>query len=110
MDPQSAMPRSAKDLVNGYDPRQSVLDVHCRTHDIDNLYVVDGSFFASSGAVNPSLTIMANALRVGDHLLERLRGRRRTPTSRRPSASRKRSASDGALVHSRLPRLRLLRL
>ncbi len=57
----------------GSDPRQSVLDVHCRTHDIDNLYVVDGSFFASSGAVNPSLTIMANALRVGDHLLERLR-------------------------------------
>jgi choline dehydrogenase-like flavoprotein len=56
----------------GTDPNQSVLDVNCRAHDVDNLYVVDGSFFASSGAVNPSLTIIANALRVGDHLLERL--------------------------------------
>lgn len=56
----------------GTDPKQSVLNTDCRTHDVDNLYVVDGSFFASSGAVNPSLTIIANALRVGDHLLERL--------------------------------------
>ncbi len=50
----------------------SALDVHCRAHDVDNLYVVDGSFFPSSAAVNPALTIAANALRVGDHLLERL--------------------------------------
>jgi choline dehydrogenase-like flavoprotein len=57
----------------GRDPKQSVLDVNCRAHDVNNLYVVDGAFFPSSGAVNPSLTIMANALRVGDHLLERLR-------------------------------------
>ena len=56
----------------GRDPRSSALDVNCRAHDLDNLYVVDGSFFPSSGAVNPALTIMANALRVGDHLLERL--------------------------------------
>lgn len=56
----------------GHDPRTSALDVHCRTHELDNLYVVDGSFFPSSGAVNPALTIIANALRVGDHLLERL--------------------------------------
>jgi choline dehydrogenase-like flavoprotein len=56
----------------GTDPKQSVLNTNCRAHDVDNLYVVDGSFFASSGAVNPSLTIIANALRVGDHLLERL--------------------------------------
>ncbi len=56
----------------GTDPKTSVLDLNCRTHEIDNLYVVDGSFFPSSGAVNPSLTIMANAMRVGDHLLERL--------------------------------------
>jgi len=56
----------------GHDPSTSVLDVHCRAHDLDNLYVVDGSFFPSSGAVNPALTIAANALRVGDHLLERL--------------------------------------
>ena len=56
----------------GEDPATSVLDVNCRTHDVDNLYVVDGAFFPSAGAVNPSLTIMANALRVGDHLLARL--------------------------------------
>jgi choline dehydrogenase-like flavoprotein len=41
-------------------------------HELDNLYVVDGSFFPSSAAVNPALTIMANALRVGDHLLQRM--------------------------------------
>ena len=56
----------------GTDPRTSVLDRNCRAHEVDNLYVVDGSFFPSSGAVNPALTIMANALRVGDHLLTRL--------------------------------------
>jgi choline dehydrogenase-like flavoprotein len=56
----------------GVDPKASVLDRNCRAHDVDNLYVVDGSFFPSSAAVNPALTIMANALRVGDHLLERL--------------------------------------
>jgi len=56
----------------GRDPQTSALDVNCQAHDVDNLYVVDGSFFPSSGAVNPALTIMANALRVGDHLLARL--------------------------------------
>jgi len=56
----------------GHDPKTSVLDANCKAHDLDNLYVVDGSFFPSSAAVNPALTIMANALRVGDHLLERL--------------------------------------
>ena len=56
----------------GMDPRTSVLNVNCKAHDIDNLYVVDASFFPSCGAMNPALTIMANALRVGDHLLERL--------------------------------------
>ncbi len=56
----------------GEDPCTSVLNLNCRTHDVNNLYVVDGSFFPSSGAVNPTLTIIANALRVGDHLLERL--------------------------------------
>jgi choline dehydrogenase-like flavoprotein len=56
----------------GRDPRTSALDVNCRAHDVDNLYVVDGSFFPSSAAVNPALTIIANALRVGDHLGERL--------------------------------------
>jgi choline dehydrogenase-like flavoprotein len=57
----------------GHDPQTSALDVHCRAHEVDNLYVVDGSFFPSSAAVNPALTIMANALRVADHLRERLR-------------------------------------
>jgi choline dehydrogenase-like flavoprotein len=56
----------------GNDPASSVLDVNCKAHDVDNLYVVDGSFFPSSSAVNPALTIMANALRVGDRLLKRL--------------------------------------
>lgn len=56
----------------GKDPASSVLDTNCRAHEMDNLYVVDASFFPSCGAVNPALTIMANALRVGDHLLERL--------------------------------------
>jgi choline dehydrogenase-like flavoprotein len=56
----------------GRDPKTSALDPMCRAHEVDNLYVVDGSFFPSSGAVNPALTIMANALRVGDHLLTRL--------------------------------------
>ncbi|MBI1762762.1 MAG: GMC family oxidoreductase [Acidobacteria bacterium] len=57
----------------GNDPQSSALNAHCRAHELDNLYVVDGSFFPSSAAVNPALTIMANALRVGDHLLERLK-------------------------------------
>jgi choline dehydrogenase-like flavoprotein len=56
----------------GHDPKTSVLDVYCKAHELDNLYVVDASFFVSSSAVNPSLTIIANALRVGDHLLGRL--------------------------------------
>ncbi len=56
----------------GRDSKTSALDVNCKAHDLDNLYVVDASFFVSIAAVNPSLTIMANALRVGDHLLERL--------------------------------------
>jgi choline dehydrogenase-like flavoprotein len=53
----------------GDDPATSVLDVHCKAHELDNLYVVDASFFVSASAVNPSLTIIANAIRVADHLL-----------------------------------------
>jgi choline dehydrogenase-like flavoprotein len=56
----------------GDDPKTSALNRDCRSHEVDNLYVVDGSFFPSSGAVNPALTIMANALRVGDHLIARM--------------------------------------
>jgi choline dehydrogenase-like flavoprotein len=56
----------------GTDPTTSVLDANCKAHELDNLYVVDTSFFPSIGAVNPALTAMANALRVADHLTERL--------------------------------------
>ena len=56
----------------GTDPATSVLDADCKAHELDNLYVVDTSIFPSIGAVNPALTAMANALRVGDHLLERM--------------------------------------
>jgi choline dehydrogenase-like flavoprotein len=56
----------------GADAKTSVLDPNCKAHELDNLYVVDTSFFVSIGAVNPSLTVMANAIRVGDHLLQRL--------------------------------------
>jgi choline dehydrogenase-like flavoprotein len=56
----------------GSDPTTSALDVNCKAHELDNLYVVDTSIFPSIGAVNPALTAMANSLRVGDHLLERL--------------------------------------
>jgi choline dehydrogenase-like flavoprotein len=56
----------------GDDPKTSVLDRNCRVHELDNLYLVDASFFPSASAVNPTLTIIANALRVGDHLKKRL--------------------------------------
>ena len=56
----------------GTDPATSVLDINCKAHELDNLYVVDTSFFPSIGAVNPALTAMANALRVADHMRQRL--------------------------------------
>lgn len=55
----------------GDDPRTSVLDLSCKAHDLDNLYAVDASFFPSCGAVNPSLTIIANAIRVGEIIAAR---------------------------------------
>ena len=55
-------------LCFGSDPAASVLDQYCRTHDVENLFVVDASFFPSSAAVNPGLTIIAQALRVADHI------------------------------------------
>lgn len=58
----------------GTDPTASVLDTNCRTHEIDNLYVVDSSFFPSCASVSPALTVMANALRVGDRLTQRFNG------------------------------------
>lgn len=71
--PLAAVAHQNGTLRFGEDPRTSVLDRSCKAHELDNLYVVDASFFPSSGAVNPALTIMANALRVGDHLLERMK-------------------------------------
>jgi choline dehydrogenase-like flavoprotein len=56
----------------GSDPTSSALDLDCKLHDLDNVYVADSSFFVSSTAVNPTLTIIANALRVADHIAQRL--------------------------------------
>jgi choline dehydrogenase-like flavoprotein len=55
-------------LVFGTNPAESVLDTYCRTHDVENLFVVDASFFPSSAAVNPGLTIVAQAIRAADHI------------------------------------------
>ena len=65
----SGMSHQNGTLRFGTDPTTSVLDINCRAHDVENLYVVDASFFPSCGAFNPALTIAANALRVGDHIL-----------------------------------------
>ncbi|MFD9499409.1 GMC oxidoreductase [Streptomyces sp. NPDC060035] len=71
--PIGATAHQAGTVRFGDDPKSSALDVNCKAHDLDNLYVVDTSFFPSIGAVNPSLTAIANALRVGDHIAARLR-------------------------------------
>ena len=65
----SGMSHQNGTLRFGTDPSTSVLDLNCKTHDLENVYVVDASFFPSCGAFNPALTIAANALRVGDHIL-----------------------------------------
>jgi choline dehydrogenase-like flavoprotein len=70
--PLAGVAHQAGTVRFGDDPYTSVLDRDCRAHELDNLYVVDTSFFPSIGAVNPALTTMANALRVGDHLLRRM--------------------------------------
>lgn len=70
--PIGATAHQAGTVRFGTDPASSALDLNCKAHELDNLYVVDTSFFPSIGAVNPSLTAIANALRVGDHLLERM--------------------------------------
>jgi len=70
--PIGATAHQAGTVRFGADPASSALDANCKAHDVDNLYVVDTSFFPSIGAVNPSLTAIANALRVGDHLADRL--------------------------------------
>lgn len=70
--PIAAVAHQAGTCRFGKDPSKSVLDTNCKAHELDNLYVVDTSFFPSIGAVNPSLTAIANAIRIGDHLLARL--------------------------------------
>ena len=65
----SGMSHQNGTLRFGTDPATSVLDLNCKAHDLENLYVVDASFFPSCGAFNPALTIAANALRVGEHLI-----------------------------------------
>ena len=70
--PIGATAHQAGTIRFGNDPQTSALDATCKAHEVDNLYVVDTSIFPSIGAVNPSLTAIANAMRVGDHLLERL--------------------------------------
>jgi len=71
--PIGATAHQAGTVRFGDDPTSSALDPNCKAHDVDNLYVVDTSFFPSIGAVNPSLTAIANAMRVGDHIADRLR-------------------------------------
>jgi choline dehydrogenase-like flavoprotein len=71
--PEQAVAHQCGTCRFGTDLKTSVLDLNCRTHDVDNLYVVDSSFFPSNSGANPTLTIIANALRVGDHLAERLK-------------------------------------
>ncbi len=70
--PISGTAHQAGTLRFGADPASSVLDLHCKAHELDNLYVTDASFFPSIGSVNPTLTIIANALRVADHITQRL--------------------------------------
>jgi choline dehydrogenase-like flavoprotein len=69
----SATAHQAGTVRFGTDPASSALDVDCKAHDLDNLYVVDGGFMPSIGAVNPTLTIIANAIRVSERIATRLR-------------------------------------
>lgn len=79
--PVSGVAHQCGTLRFGVDPKTSVLDIHCKAHDLDNLYVVDSSFYPSSAALNPTNTILANALRVGDHLMERMHWRKQEPAA-----------------------------
>ncbi len=85
-------------LAFGTDPRTSVLDPFCRSHDVENLFVVDASFFPSSAAVNPALTIIAQALRVADHIVDHRSSWRRLdrPGARspEPGAQKERSSCE----------------
>jgi choline dehydrogenase-like flavoprotein len=78
----SGMSHQNGTLRFGTDPATSVLDLNCKAHDLDNLYVVDASFFPSCGAFNPALTIAANALRVGDHIINDVLSKKRSATEK----------------------------
>ena len=84
----------------GRDPATSVLDINCKAHELDNLYVVDASFFPSVGAVGPALTTMANAIRVGEHLIRRLR---LGAKGLHPRGVRRAGRQARMLVHNTLP-------
>ena len=98
----------------GSDPATSVLDADCKAHELDNLYVVDTSFFPSIGAVNPALTAMANAIRVGEHLVDRLScptcrdrpGTASHPSNRQRSTSQDEPPRQGRHRHRRQQRHR----
>ncbi len=79
----SGVPHQNGTVRFGTDPRSSALDLNCRLHEVDNVCVVDSSFFVSAAAVNPTLTIIANALRVADHLIDRLAARVPSTSSRK---------------------------
>ena len=87
----------------GSDPGESVLDRDCKAHEVDNLYVVDTSFFPSIGAVNPALTAIANAIRVGEHLTARLGDRGAPAPNGRPSPVRGRSGGGRVCRCVRVP-------
>jgi choline dehydrogenase-like flavoprotein len=70
--PMYGVPHQCGTVRFGNDPRNSVLDVQCKTHDLDNLYVVDSGFFPSSTSGYPGLTIAANGFRVADYIKSRM--------------------------------------
>lgn len=78
----SGMSHQNGTLRFGADPGTSVLDLNCKAHDLDNLYVVDASFFPSCGAFNPALTIAANALRVGEHIIHNVLSKKPVPAEK----------------------------
>lgn len=82
----SGMSHQNGTLRFGADPATSVLDLNCKAHDLENLYVADASFFPSCGAFNPALTIAANALRVGDHIINHVLSQKKNVTDKQMTA------------------------
>lgn len=84
----SGMSHQNGTLRFGTDPVTSVLDINCKAHDLENLYVADASFFPSCGAFNPALTIAANALRVGDHIIHNVLARQTSKADKQNASQR----------------------